>query len=60
MSLGWLYTGGTYDEKAEAVIRVYDLNGDGEIFINSVKQWLRGMFQISAFMIPALHRGERI
>lgn len=59
MLLGLLFTSGTYQEKAEAVISLYDKNGDGEIFVNSIKKFLRGIFLISAFLVPALYSNEQ-
>lgn len=58
MSLGLMYTSGTPLEKAEGVIKVYDKNSDGQIFVNSVRRLLRDVFLISAFLVPALLRRE--
>lgn len=55
MTLGYLYARGTYNEMAESVTQIYDENGDGYIYINSVKKLLQSIFLISSFIIPAVY-----
>ena len=52
--LGLLYCRGDTIMRINALFKTFDLNGDGDMFINSLKRIIIDLIMISCVIVPAI------